>query len=64
MGTDCSRSRYGWSVHVLQGRRSKPETKGRLVQQRDRWCFRWLHAWFEMLVAFVPHIPTRPGVEY
>lgn len=49
-GTDCSRSCYGRSIHVHQGRRRKPQKEGRLVQQRDRRCLRWLNAWSQMYV--------------
>jgi hypothetical protein len=41
---DCSRSCYGWSIHVHQGRCRKPQKEGRLIQQRDRRRLRGLNA--------------------
>jgi hypothetical protein len=59
--TDCLRSCHGWSVHVQQGRRRKPQKEGRLVQQRDRRRLRRLNAWFEMYVALRLWIPRALG---
>jgi hypothetical protein len=48
--TDCSRSCYGRSIHVHQGRRRKPQEEGRLIQQRDRRRLRGFNARPQMCV--------------